>query len=69
MSNEAYILQETKQFVFSQISINDTAAKEHIMRVVALAQALCRAYPQANPFRIELLVWLVIPSKSPNRTL
>jgi hypothetical protein len=39
MSNEAYILQETKQFVFSQISKNDTAAKEHIVRVVALAQA------------------------------
>lgn len=53
------ILQQTKQFVLSQVSKNDAAHDtDHILRVVALTQTLCRAYPEADPFRTELLAWL-----------
>lgn len=59
MSDHTTILQKTKQFVFSQMTKNDAAHDaDHILRVVALAQTLCRAYPQADPFRTELLAWL-----------
>lgn len=53
------ILQETKEFVLSQMVKNDAAHDcDHILRVVALTKELCVAYPQANAFRAELLAWL-----------
>ena len=43
------ILQKTKAFVCSQMAKNDAAHDDaHILRVVALTQTLCKAYPQAN---------------------
>lgn len=59
MSEYSDILQKTKDFVCSHTAKNDAAHDaDHILRVVALAQSLCRAYPQADPFRTELLAWL-----------
>lgn len=53
------ILQETKEFVLSQMVKNDAAHDcDHILRVVALTKELCVAYPQANALRAELLAWL-----------
>ena len=53
------ILQQTKEFVLSQMARNDAAHdQEHILRVVALTKELCNAYSQANAFRAELLAWL-----------
>ena len=53
------ILQKTKQFVLSEMAKNDAAHDEgHILRVVSLVQTLCRAYPEANAYRAELLAWL-----------
>lgn len=53
------ILQQTKEFVLSQMARNDAAHdQDHILRVVALTKELCNAYPQANAFRAELLAWL-----------
>ena len=53
------ILQETRDFVLTQMAKNDAAHdQDHILRVVALTKDLCRAYPQANAFRAELLAWL-----------
>ena len=53
------VLQETKKFVRSQMAQNDAAHDEdHVLRVVALTQTLCRAYPQADAFRAELLAWV-----------
>ena len=57
--NAAYILQETQEFVLSEMEKNDAAHdREHVYRVVALAKTLCRTYPQADGFRTELLAWL-----------
>ena len=54
-----YILQETQRFVVSEMEKNDTAHDgDHVRRVVKLAKTLCRAYPQADGFRTELLAWL-----------
>ena len=59
MSDCAQILQQTKEFVLSQMGKNDAAHDErHILRVVELTRRLCSAYPQADPFRTELLAWL-----------
>lgn len=59
MSEQAAILQQTQEFVFAQMAKNDAAHdREHIVRVVALTQRLCRCYPEANVFRAELLAWL-----------
>ena len=59
MSEQTKLLQKTKQFVSAQMAKNDGAHDtEHISRVVALTQTLCRAYPEANAFRAELLAWL-----------
>ena len=59
MLDSAAILQKTRQFVLYQMNQNDAAHDAwHIRRVVALAQTLCKAYPQANAFRAELLAWL-----------
>lgn len=53
------ILSKTRDFVLSQMEKNDAAHDgEHILRVVALTQKLCKTYPQANAFRAELLAWL-----------
>ena len=53
------ILQKTRDFVLTQMAKNDAAHdQEHILRVVALTKELCKAYPQANAFRAELLAWL-----------
>lgn len=57
MSNS--ILQQTKEFVLSQMEKNDAAHhRDHIERVVSLTQTLCKAEPQVDPFRAELLAWL-----------
>ena len=59
MTDHKSILQETRNYVLSQVNKNDAAHDgDHILRVVALAQELCRAYPQADPFRTQLLAWL-----------
>lgn len=59
MSDEQTILQQTKEYVLSQMAKNDAAHDgDHIRRVVALVQTLCKAYPQADPFRAELLAYL-----------
>ena len=53
------LLQKTQQFVLSQMAQNDAAHdRDHILRVVALTKRLCSAYPQADPFRTQLLAWL-----------
>ena len=53
------ILRKTREFVLTQMAKNDAAHdQEHILRVVSLTKDLCRAYPQANAFRAELLAWL-----------
>ena len=59
MADHGIILQKTKEFVLSQMAQNDAAHDtDHILRVVSLTQTLCRAYPQVNTFRTELLAWL-----------
>lgn len=59
MGNYASILEQTKQFVFSQMAQNDAAHDaDHILRVVQTVRSLCASYPQANAFRAELLAWL-----------
>ena len=53
------ILQKTKEFVLAQMARNDAAHDgDHVRRVVALTRTLCRAYPQADALRAELLAWL-----------
>ena len=57
--NRESILQATQQFVVSEMEKNDAAHDgDHVYRVVDLVKALCRAYPQADGFRAELLAWL-----------
>lgn len=57
MSQE--ILQKTQTFVLEQMAKNDAAHDiGHILRVVKLTKQLLLAYPQADPFRTELLAWL-----------
>ena len=58
MRDCASILEKTKQFVLESMAENDAAHDaQHVLRVVALAQCLCRAYPQADAFRTQLLAW------------
>jgi uncharacterized protein len=57
MSQE--ILRKTERFALAQMAKNDAAHDTgHIVRVVALTKQLLLAYPQADPFRTELLAWL-----------
>ena len=59
MTNHAAILQKTGEFAVSLTSQNDAAHDgDHILRVVGLVRTLCRACPQADAFRAELLAWL-----------
>ena len=59
MENSTQILEKTKQFVLARMAQNDAAHDpDHVLRVVALVQTLCRACPQADTFRAELLAWL-----------
>ena len=59
MLDRENILQETKAFVIAHMAKNDAAHDpDHILRVVALTKRLCLAYPQADPFRAEMLAWL-----------
>lgn len=59
MADHTQILQKAEAFVLTQISKNDAAHDAaHILRVVALTRELCRAYPQADAFRAELIAWL-----------
>ena len=59
MPDDQRMLQKTKQFVYSHMRRNDAAHDpEHVLRVVTLAKDICRAYPQANAFRTELLAWV-----------
>ena len=53
------ILEQVQSFVSGQMDSNDPAHDSgHIRRVVNLALELCRAYPEANAFRVQLLAWL-----------
>ena len=59
MFNPQEVLQKTEAFVCSVMAQNDAAHDEdHVRRVVALAQKIGSAYPDADAFRIELLAWL-----------
>lgn len=58
-SAQQKILDEVRQFVHSAMACNDPAHDgAHVDRVVRLTLELCKAYPQADPFRAELLAWL-----------
>lgn len=53
------ILRQTERFVCKAMGANDPAHDpSHILRVVALARKLLKGYPQADPFRTELLALL-----------
>ena len=57
--NRESILQMVRQFVEAEMANNDAAHdRDHVGRVVELTKTLCRAYPQADGFRAELLAWL-----------
>jgi uncharacterized protein len=59
MAEATEILQKTREYVLSQMAKNDAAHDaDHVLRVVALTETLCKAYPQANAFRAQLLAWL-----------
>ena len=59
MSHAQKILAEVAQYVCRQMAQNDAAHDgDHVRRVVDIAMSLCKAYPQADPFRTELLAWL-----------
>lgn len=59
MSSKDRFLIETAKYVCTKMAQNDAAHDEnHVHRVVALTRQLCLAYPQADPFRAELLAWL-----------
>ena len=59
MVDYSNILKAIRKFVCDQMACNDAAHDtDHILRVVALAQKICRAYPEADPWRTELLAWL-----------
>ena len=58
MHREA-ILQATRKFVLVEMKKNDAAHDpDHVFRVVELVRRLCRAYPETDGFRAELLAWL-----------
>lgn len=58
MDKEA-VLQSTRQYVMAAMQKNDPAHDSgHIHRVVSLAIQLQRAYPQADPFRTQMLALL-----------
>lgn len=53
------LLQKVEAFVVDAMGANDPAHDpSHILRVVALARKLLAFYPQADPFRTELLALL-----------
>lgn len=53
------ILEQVRDFVSAHMDSNDPAHDSgHIRRVVKLALELCRPYPHANVFRVQLLAWL-----------
>ena len=53
------ILEKTRNFVLSAMDKNDPAHDgAHVQRVVKTAMQICRAYPEANLFRTQLLAWL-----------
>ena len=59
MAEQKDMLERTRAYVLSWMEKNDAAHDgDHILRVVALAQSICAAYPQADPFCTELLAWL-----------
>ena len=59
MTEQDRILHETQRFVLTHMAQNDAAHDTgHIRRVVALARTIAAAYPEADPFRVELLAWL-----------
>lgn len=52
-------LQKVEAFVCNAMEVNDPAhGPSHVYRVVELSRKLLKNYPQANPFRTELLAWL-----------
>ncbi len=58
-NREKAILQKVEGFVLNAMGANDPAHDpSHILRVVALSQKLLKSYPQADPFRTELLALL-----------
>lgn len=59
MTQQEGILLKVREFACTQMKNNDAAHDpEHLLRVVELTRRLCRAYPQADGFRAELLAWL-----------
>ena len=53
------ILKKVRAFVLAAMDDNDPAHDaHHVQRVVATALEICRAYPQANLFQVQLLAWL-----------
>ena len=53
------ILNQVQAFSRHAMTQNDPAHDEaHVERVVKLTRQLCSAYPEADPFRAELLAWV-----------
>lgn len=53
------ILEKIRSFVLTTMGENDPAHDaQHVCRVVKTALQICRAYPQADLFRTQLLAWL-----------
>ena len=53
------ILERVRSFVLAAMEENDPAHDaRHVQRVVKTAMQICRAYPEANLFRTQLLAWL-----------
>lgn len=53
------ILAKVQEFVLGAMDENDAAHDAtHVQRVVNTALRICRAYPQTDLFRVQLLAWL-----------
>ena len=53
------ILKKVQSFALTAMDNNDPAHDAgHVQRVVTTALEICRAYPEANVFRVLLLAWL-----------
>lgn len=53
------ILKKVQSFALTAMDNNDPAHDAtHVQRVVTIALEICRAYPEANGFRVQLLAWL-----------
>lgn len=53
------VLEAAAGYVCRSMTANDPAHDpSHVLRVVTLTRKLLESYPQADPFRAELLAWL-----------